>query len=264
MEKIRTLTISIGLLLSLVQLPLAARERREPRKMGTSMEADSLGDYSRHLEQRLFIGKGEVALGASFSYLDLSSSDSQFFMLLQDFNAYGKTFSVTPMVSYAIADNKAVGVQIKYSNADAVVSGADLSLLSDDLSLSLSDLQAHNNSIETAFFYRSCIGLDDKGRFGLFTDLELAYSHGKSLFSYAGNSLDSYTISDKVNFSIHPGLEVFVMNNVSVQVSIGIGGASYTSTRCIKAGEVVGRRDASTARFYLDITDIALGITFHI
>ena len=264
MMRTKTLTTVLSLLLCLAQFPLCARERREPRKMGTSMEADSLGDYSRRLEQRLFIEKGEVALGASFSYLDLSSSDSQFFMLLQDFNAYGKTFSVTPIISYAIADNKAVGLQIKYSNSDAVVSGADLSLLSDDLSLSLSDLPAHNNSIEAAFFYRSCMGLDDKGRFGLFTDLELAYSHGNSLFSYAGNGLDSYTVSDKIKLSIHPGLEVFVMNNVSVHFSIGIGGASYTSTRCVKAGEVVGRRDASNARFYLDITDIALGITFHI
>ena len=83
MMRTKTLTTVLSLLLCLAQIPLCARERREPRKMGTSMEADSLGDYSRRLEQRLFIGKGEVALGASFSYLDLSSSDSQFFMLLR-------------------------------------------------------------------------------------------------------------------------------------------------------------------------------------
>ena len=107
------------------------------------------------------------------------------------------------------------------------------------------------------------MGLDERGRFGLFTDLELSYARTLTAFSYGAASLDSYTVSDKLRFSLHPGLEVFMMNNVSSFVSIGIGGASYTSTRCIKGGEVTGRRDASNARFMLDVTDIAVGLIIH-
>ena len=256
----------LALLFVALCLPLNARQKspkRPPRKMGTSMEADSSFDYSRRIAQKLFIAKGEYALGLQFSYLDLSSSDSQLLMLLQNFNAYAKTMSIAPTVSYAIADNKALGLRVKYSNTDANVSSADLSLLSEDLSLSLSDLRAHSNSIQTAVFYRSSMGLDERGRFGLFTDLELSYARTLTAFSYGDASLDSYTVSDKLRFSLHPGLEVFMMNNVSSFVSIGIGGASYTSTRCIKGGEVTGRRDASNARFMLDVTDIAVGLIIH-
>ena len=254
------------LLLLLLSLPLCAREKAPkgpPRKMGAAMEADSTFDYSRRIAEKLFIAKGEYAVGLQFSYLDLSSSDSQLLMLLQNFDAYAKTMSIAPTVSYAIADNKALGLRLKYSNSDANVNSADLSLLSEDLSLNISDLRAHSNSIQAAVFYRSSIGLDDRGRFGLFTDLELSYSRTSTAFSYGSASLDSYTLSDKVRFSLHPGLEVFVMNNVSSFVSIGIGGASYTATRCIKAGEVIGRRDASNARFMLDVTDIAVGLFLH-
>ena len=256
----------LALLFVALCLPLSARQKapkRPPRKMGTSMEADSSFDYSRRIAQKLFIAKGEYALGLQFSYLDLSSSDSQLLMLLQNFNAYAKTMSIAPTVSYAIADNKALGLRVKYSNTDANVSSADLGLLSEDLSLSLSDLRAHSNSIQTAVFYRSSMGLDERGRFGLFTDLELSYARTLTAFSYGAASLDSYTVSDKLRFSLHPGLEVFMMNNVSSFVSIGIGGASYTSTRCIKGGEVTGRRDASNARFMLDVTDIAVGLIIH-
>lgn len=245
---------------------LTARIREEnPRKMGSLMEAsDSTRPYSNRLEQRLFISKGEFGVGAQFSYIDLASSDSQFLMILQNLNAYAKTFSVTPSVSYAIADNKSIGLQMKYSTSDALVSTANLGLLSEDLSLDIKDLEAHDNTVQVSVFYRSYAGLDTQGRFGLFSDIQLAYARANTSFSYNGVGIDSSTVSDKVKLSLHPGLELFVTNNISVHLSIGIGGVSYTGLRCINAGEVTGRRDASNARFYLDITDIAFGITVHI
>ena len=245
---------------------LAAREKdKTPLKMGSLIEpADSAKAYGRRLEQRLFITKGEFGVGAQFSYLDLASSDSQVLMLLQNFNAYAKTFSVSPLVSYAFADNRSVGIQMKYSTSDVVVSQADLSLLSEDLKLDIKDVEAHDNSIQTSVFYRSCIGLDSHGRFGLFNDILLSYTRGRTSFIHDGVGMDAYTISNRVGLSLHPGLELFVTNNISVHFSIGIGGVSYTGTKCIKAGSVTGRRDASNARFYLDMTDIAFGMTLHL
>ena len=154
---------------------LAAREKdKTPLKMGALIEpADSAKAYGRRLEQRLFITKGEFGVGAQFSYLDLASSDSQVLMLLQNFNAYANTFSVSPLVSYAFADNRSVGIQMKYSTSDVAVSQADLSLMSEDLKLDIKDVEAHDNSIQTSVFYRSCIGLDSHGRFGLFNDILL-------------------------------------------------------------------------------------------
>ena len=244
---------------------ITARDRnREPRIMGVPMSVNDTSSNGRRLAQRLFIGKGEVGLGVSFSYLDIDSNDSDYLMLLQNCNAYAKTFSVIPMVSYAIRDNKVLSARFKYSTFTGNISEADLSLLSDDLSLNVERIRANGNTYQTALFYRSYLGLDEHGRFGLFNDVQLAYTHGRTTFSYGDIGLNAYNLSDKLNLSLHPGLEVFAMNNVSLNVSIGFGGLRYTNIRCMENGHVTGRRHAGNARFYLDITDIRIGLTIHI
>lgn len=240
-------------------------QRRTTVQMGTLMEgADTLGEKGRRLSQRLFISKGELGMGMQFSYLDLSSGDSEILMLIRNLNAYGTSFSVTPYFAYAVKDNHAVGLKLRVSKTDAGISSADLSLLSDDLSLSVEDVQGHSNSLQSSVFYRSYVGLDPHGRFGLFSDLSLGYTHSKTSYTYNSASLDAFTVSDKLKLGIHPGLEVFIMNNVSTHFSIGIGGISYTRSKYYRNDEPVGTRDVSKARFMLDITDISMGLTIHI
>lgn len=244
---------------------LSAKDReRETRIMGIPMSPRDTSSNGRRLAQRLFISKGEVGLGVSFSYFDIDSNDSEFLMILQNCNAYAKSFSAAPMISYAIRDNKAIGVRFKYTTSSGNISDTDLSLLSEDLTWNVENIRASGDTYQTAVFYRSCIGLDDKGRFGLFTDVQLAYTHGRTTFSYGDVGLDAYTLTDKLKLSVHPGLEVFVMNNISMNVSIGIGGARYTNARCMEDGHITGRRTAANARFYLDVTDILIGVTIHI
>ncbi|MDD6252738.1 MAG: hypothetical protein ACI3ZO_07355 [Candidatus Cryptobacteroides sp.] len=259
----KIIAIFIALLPLAGTLSAKGRER-ETRIMGTPMSVQDTSSNGRRLAQRLFISKGEVGLGVSFSYLDIDSNNSDVLMLLQNCNAYAKTFSVAPMISYAVRDNKAIGVRFKYTTSSGNISDSDLSLLSEDLTLNVEDIRASGNTYQTAVFYRSCMGLDDKGRFGLFTDVQLAYTHGRTSFSYGDVGLNAYTLSDKLKLSLHPGLEVFVMNNISMNVSIGIGGARYTNIRCMEDGHITGRRNAGNARFYLDVTDIRIGVTIHI
>lgn len=243
----------------------AAAQKRTPVKAGALISpADSLEGSGRVLSQRLFISRGELGTGMQFSYLGFSSQDSELMMLLQNLDAYGRTFSVSPVFSYAVRDNKAVGMKLKYSKTDAGVSEADMSLLSDDLSMKVENIQAHSNSIQTSVFYRSYIGLDSKGRFGLFSDISLSYSHSRTSFSYDTESLGSHTLGNRLKLGIHPGLEVFVMNNVSTHFSIGIGGVSYTNSKYFKDNVFVGRRNVSGAKFLLDISDISMGLTIHI
>lgn len=256
------LAISLGMTYS---MDLSAQKKREPIKAGYLIDKGENRDSSgRKLSQRLFISKGEVGTGIQFSYLDLSSSDSEFLMLIQNLNAHGTMFSVAPTISYAVKDNAAIGLKIKYSNTSAGISEADFSLLSDDLALNIENVKGYSNAIQSAVFYRSYVGLDNQGRFGLFTDISLAYSHNKTSFSYNSESMDSYTLANKLKLGIHPGLEVFVMNNISTHFSIGIGGISYTNTKYFKNNEFVGQRNVSKARFMLDVTDISMGMTIHI
>ena len=229
--------------------------------------AEDKGGGSPDIERgpdRLFMPKGDFSAGVQFSYVDLFSNDSEYLMLLQHLDASGTVMTVAPYLDYTYKNNQAVGVRAKYSTAKGAVSNADLSMLSDDLSFSVSDIQADSRSIQTEVFHRSYAPLDKRSRFGVFTDVSLGYSYTRTSFSYNEESLDSYSAANRVKISVHPGLMVFVTNSISTHVSIGIGGATYNHIDYYKNGEVVGTRDFSKVRFMLDILDISFGLSFHI
>lgn len=263
----RLLCIFAALVITLMSgnsLNAQSKTKREPQKMGTMIrQKDSTGHTGRMLDRRLFIPKGAKGAGIQFSYFSIGETDSEVMMLIQDLNAHGSYFSAAPFIMYCLADNKAVGIKLKYSNAETGISNVDLSLLSDDLSLNLSDISGMHTGFSAEFFYRSYLSLDSHGRFGLFNDIALQYSSAKTGFSYNGEDMDAHTINNKIKLAVRPGLEVFVMNNVSTHFSLGIGGISYTNTQYVKGGITTGTKNVSRARFMPDVTDISMGMTIH-
>ena len=225
---------------------------------------DSLSVAERRGPDRLFMPKGDFSFGAQFFYADLSSTDSEFLMLLQHFDADGSMMTLAPYLDYTYKDNRSVGLRAKYSSAQGGVSNADFSMLSDDLAVSLNDVCGDSRTVQTEVFHRAYAALDKKGRIGVFTDVSLGYSHTRTSFSYNEESLDSYSVADKVKVAVHPGLMIFVTNSISTHVSIGIGGATYNHIDYYKGGEIVGTRDFSKVRFMLDVLDISFGLSFHI
>ena len=229
--------------------------------------AEDKGDDSPDIQRgpdRLFMPKGDFSAGVQFSYVDLFSNDSEYLMLLQHLDASGTMMTVAPYLDYTYRNNRTVGLRAKYSTAKGAVSNADLSMLSDDLSFSLSDIMADSRSIQTEGFHRAYAPLDKRSRFGVFTDVSLGYSYTRTSFSYNEESLDSYSAANRIKIAVHPGLMVFVTNSISTHVSIGIGGATYNHIDYYKNGEIVGTRDFSKVRFMLDILDISFGLSFHI
>ncbi len=213
---------------------------------------------------RVFMPEGDFSVGAQFSYLDLFSNDSEYLMLLQHLDASGSMMTVAPYLDFTYRDNRAVGLRMKYSTADGSVSNADFSMLSDDLSFSMSDIKADSRSIQAEVFHRSYAPLDKRSRFGVFMDVSLGYSYTRTSFSYNEESLDSHSAANRIRLAVHPGLMVFVTNTISTQVSVGIGGATYNHIDYYKNGEITGTRDFSKVRFMLDILDISFGLSFHI
>ena len=244
--------IALTLLLALSSLWLGAED-----KGGDSPDVQRGPD-------RLFMPKGDFSAGVQFSYVDLFSNDSEYLMLLQHLDASGTMMTVAPYLDYTYRNNRTVGLRAKYSTAKGAVSNADLSMLSDDLSFSLSDIMADSRSIQAEVFHRAYAPLDKRSRFGVFTDVSLGYSYTRTSFSYNEESLDSYSAANRIKIAVHPGLMVFVTNSISTHVSIGIGGATYNHIDYYKNGEIVGTRDFSKVRFMLDILDISFGLSFHI
>ncbi len=213
---------------------------------------------------RVFMPQGDLSAGVQFFYVDLSSSDSEYLMLLQHLDADGSMMMISPYFDFTYRNNRSVGLRAKYSSAKGGISNADLSALSDDLSLSLNDIQADSRTVQAEVFHRAYAPLDKHSRFGVFTDLSLGYSYTRTSFSYNEESLDTYSAANRIKIAVHPGLMVFVTNNISTHVSIGIVGATYNHIDYYKNGEIVGTRDFSKVRFMLDILDISFGLSFHI
>lgn len=265
MKRLVNILIAAAVLMSAAMSAYASdRDRKETIRMGVMLKENGTSAHpGRNLDQRLFVPKGAMSAGVQFSYFDLSSSDTEFMMLVRDLNASGVFFSIAPYFTYCLKDNRSLGLRLRWSSAQAGVTEADLSLLSDDLKVSVEDISGSTGSFMGEVFYRSYFGLDGNGRFGLFIDSALQYSWSNLSFSYNNEDLDAHTISNRIRIAARPGLEVFVMNNVSTLVSVGIGGISYTHSDYIRDGVTVGTRNVSRARFMPDLTDITMGLTIH-
>lgn len=235
-------------------------------KLGAEIkQRDSLEHKRRRgLQQHLIIPKGEWQVGAQVSHVSFSSNDSEYLLIVQNLDANGAITKVAPFVAYSYHDNRSIGVKMEYSSANGSIHEGDLDFLSDDLQFNFENIHANMSSFQTAIYHRSYIGLDDRGRIGLFSDVSLSYSNSKTVFTYDAETADTHTRSNQLKLSLHPGIVVFAMNNVSTHVSMGIGGVSFNNTKYIKAGEVIGTRNYSQAKFKLNVLDINIGLTIHL
>jgi len=219
----------------------------------------------RGIFQYLFIPKGGWFAGAQISYAYFSSSDSEYFLLLKGLNASGSFTRVTPFIGYFYHRNQCLGVQFAYRRLKGDIDHADIKFGSnEDYSFSLSDVRVSQRTYSAAMFHRAYIGLEPKGRFALYNETRIEFASGRTRFSYDENYTDMYTRNRQTSVTFHPGLAVFVMNNMSIHASIGVGGVHFNSARIYDGGGVVGKRSSVLADFRLNLTDITVGMTLHL
>ena len=212
--------------------------------------------------------KGEVMLGLTASYGTITSEDTDFWIIVDNIDAEGTTATVKPFFGYFYRDNNCVGVRFGYNYVHGKLGNVDLDLGDkNDISFSVSDMNLSTESFSVGVFHRSYAGLDPKGRFGLFAELELAYSTGKTRFNYMSGEETKYTRSDnrKLKLSFNPGVAVYIFPNVCGTLSFGLGGVQYASVKQFDgAGAEVGKRTASKRRFRLNLADINIGMIVHL
>ncbi len=268
---VKTIIVSIAVLAA---SQLAAQEvvsvskrnkSHQTIKLGAEIPQDTVGKRShRGLSQHLIIPKGEWQVGAQLSHVSLSSDNSEYMLLLNGLDANGSITKIAPFFAYSYKDNRSIGMKFQYSTASGKISSGELELLSDDLNFKVENLVAEMTSVQTSVYHRSYLGLDNKGRIGVFADLALSYANSKNVFSYDQQTQDTYAKTHQLKLSLHPGIVIFAMNNVSTHISMGIGGVSYNHTDYIKGGEVIGTRDYSKANFRLNLLDISIGLSVHL
>ena len=233
--------------------------------LGAEITQDTVGKkHHRGLKQHLIIPKGEWQLGAQLSHVSLASDNSEFMLLINGLNANASITKIAPFFAYSYHNNRSIGMRLQYTSASGCINSAELDLLG-NLNKNIEDeVSANLTSLQASVYHRSYLGLDNKGRIGVFADLALSYANRKNAFKFDNSASNQYARTHQVKLSLHPGIVVFAMNNISTHLSMGIGGVSYNHTKLKDGGKVIGTRDYSQAKFKLDIMDISVGLSIHL
>lgn len=230
-----------------------------------ALKTHNLGRYDRGLTSLLYVPKGSWMFGLSASYGQINTSDLDVFDLLTDIDINAHAFSIKPYLSYFIRNNLAVGIRFGYYNARGGVDSFKVDV-DDDINFSLSDIVYRAESYTEAIFLDQFIGLSRHGRFGIYNEVELAFSSGSSDFQrpYNGKLRNTHTTYMEAQLNFSPGLQVFIMKNVSFHVSFGVFGFYLRNEKQTEDGESLGNRFSSGANFRFNIFNINFGIGIHI
>lgn len=225
----------------------------------------NFGRFDRGLRNFLFIPKGQWMLGLTASYGELNTSDIEILSVLKDCNFSGKTYAIKPSVSYFWGHNQSAGLKLVYSRAIADLAGVGFDL-GDDLSFNLRDVSYHSTTYTAAAFYRYYVGLSRNGRFGVFNEVEFALGGGNSEFGrqYNGEPRLTRTTIVEAGLNFSPGVCVFIMENVSFNVSFGVFGIKLHKEDQTTNGVEEGSRLTSGANFRFNLFNINFGLGVHI
>ncbi|MDE6459207.1 MAG: hypothetical protein K2K52_00015 [Paramuribaculum sp.] len=225
----------------------------------------NFGRYDRGLFNFLFIPKGQWTFGLMASYGEFNTDDVQILSAIKDFTFKGKQFSIKPSFGYFIGNNQSLGLKFNYTRGEAALGGLTVDI-DDDMNFSLKDVSYYSNSYAIGIFYRTYVGLSTMKRFGVFNDVDLSFGSGSSRFKryYNDELRDTRTNSTSVSLNFSPGLCVFIMENVSFNVSFGVFGLHVTHDKQITDGVEEGSRTNSGANFKFNLFNINFGIGVHI
>ncbi len=222
----------------------------------------------REIGKLKYAYKGELIMGFTASYGTLSSDETDFWLVLDNINASGTIATVKPFFGYFYRDNNCFGIRFGYRKIDGSLGNLGLDLGDkNDISFSIADMDLSSSDFSVGLFHRSYAGLDPKGRFGLFAELDLSYATGTSRFTYKSGDETRYTRSKnaKLKLAFNPGVAVYIFPNVCGTLSFGLGGLQYGRVRQFdEAGNKTGSRTASKMRFRLNLADINIGMVIHL
>lgn len=265
MKKSRILIASLGLILAVTTAGAQGRDAKGVRQtvvLGAPVHNDTTKHSNRSLKSYVIAPKGEWQFGATIAYMDVSANDSEFLLLLNDTKSGASVLRLAPNVSYTYMDNQSIGLRFQYTSANAVVDAATLDLLG-NFSTGIGDVHARTHSYGGHVYNRSYLGLDNRGRIGLFMDASLGYTRSKTI-SYMGDPSDTYVVNDKISLNFCPGVIYFPMNNVSVYVALSLADLSYNHSVGYNAGEVSGTRNFFRAQTKLNLLALNFGLSIHL
>ena len=226
----------------------------------------------REINKNVFAYKSEWMCGIAASYGTLSSADSDIALVIENLKLGGSIVSVKPYFGYFYKNNLSIGARFGYTHMAGNFDGANINLgnFINGIEFGTEGIALNylSNAYSFAIFHRAYVPIDKRGRFGVFGELELEGSYGRSKFGFMYNNEWSSSVSDtyKVRFNFNPGLAAYIFPNVCATVSFGLGGLQYNHIKQFDANmnPTGGTRNFSKLRFRLNIAEINIGVTVHL
>ena len=227
---------------------------------------------NREIDKNVFAYKNEWICGVTASYGTLTTDNSELALLLDNLQLGGSVVSVKPYFGYFYRNNLSIGARLGYTHMTGHFDSAHLDLgnFIDGIEFSTEGigLDFLSSAYSFSLFHRAYVPLDKRGRFGVFGELELEGSYGRSNFGFMFNDKWNRTISDtyKVRFNFNPGVAAYLFPNVCATISFGLGGLQYNHIKQFDGdmNPTGGTRNFSKLAFRLNITEINIGVTVHL
>lgn len=225
----------------------------------------NLGRFDRGLFNYLFIPQGMWQIGVTASYGSFDTKDLEVLDLLSDIDLSGSAFSIKPYFSYFIRNNMSVGMRLAYTTGRANVDSFSVDI-DEDMNFNLKDIMYKSENYSAALTFNQFFGITRRGRFGIFNEVELAFASGWSDFMrpHNGKPKLTHTTTTQASLNFSPGVCVFIMDQVSFNVSFGVFGFSLKNEKQTVDGEDLGSRFTSGANFRFNIFNINFGIAVNI
>lgn len=224
-----------------------------------------LGRYDRGLFNYIFVPKGMWILGLTASYGKFSTADLELFDVISNVDISAHALSIKPYFSYAFKNNITAGLRLEYTNTVGNIDNFGLDV-DEDMSFNIHDVGYRSQSYSAALLLTQYIGLTRLGRFGVFNEAQLKLTSGTSDFNrpFDGDIRQTHNSNFQASLTYSPGVCVYVMPQLSCNLSFGVFGFYINHTKQWENGERTGSRTTSGANFRFNIFNISFGLAVHI
>lgn len=224
-----------------------------------------LGRFDRGIVNHTVVPKKQLLLGLSASYTTFINDDYELLNLMKDFDAQGYTVSVKPFIGYFFKDNQMAGLRMAYNRTFLRIDNISLDIDA-DISFSVKDIYLLEHLFSGTGLYRNYVSLGSSKRFALFNETSITISGGNAkLIRGTGESLDgTYSQIRQLQVGVAPGMTAFIMDNVGVEVSLGVAGFKYRKETQISNQVEQGSRRNSGANFKIDLFSISIGLAVYL
>ena len=220
--------------------------------------------FSRNLEQRTFVPKGQWITGLSVSFSQ-SKQDNYQFLIVEGIDGDTYSFKASPTLCYMFKDDLGVGGKFEYNRSRVRMNNADI-VLDSETDYSNENLYNISQGFSGMAIFRNYINLGRSKRFGIYNELQMKFGYTESKIcngtgtDFTGTFARTYS----AGVAVAPGLIVFLNNYSALEVNVGVLGFNYSYTKQISDQVKVSKIHTKSANLRLNLLSISFGVAFYL